>query len=235
MGYIPSSTTQNLHAYLTQVGRYNLLFKKASDFQIKYFSLHDNDVNYIIASENINLDFNKLPKGFVPDITGDDDDCIRSVAQAHIVDANSIIIPGKEFVRSVFVGFEKPTFTVTPTPAPNSVDFTGSINLVLTPPSNGVSITTQESNSTSFVVYVESTQGPINNVKINGKSNQSEVVTFGNSTTNTITFDFSKDTTTVNNPPKLIDSNIILRIKDLQYATLKGGQQSYTHSITLTV
>ena len=72
MGYIPSSTTQNLHAYLTQVGRYNLLFKKASDFQIKYFSLHDNDVNYIIASENINLDFNKLPKGFVPDITGDD-------------------------------------------------------------------------------------------------------------------------------------------------------------------
>jgi hypothetical protein len=92
MGYIPSSTTQTLQAYLTQQGRYNLLFKNAADFQVKYFSLHDNDVNYIIAAESVNLDFNKLPNGFVPDITGDGNDCIRSVAQAHIVDANSIIL-----------------------------------------------------------------------------------------------------------------------------------------------
>jgi hypothetical protein len=92
MGYTPSSSTQTLYAYLTQKGRINLLFSSATDSQVKYFTLHDDDINYSISSLNSNT--NKLPKGFVPDITGDNDDCIRSVAQAHFVDESNYLIWG---------------------------------------------------------------------------------------------------------------------------------------------
>jgi PKD repeat protein len=94
MGYVPSSDTQTLYAYLTQKGRQNLLFGDKTAFTATYFSLHDNDVNYNIASKIINFDYNKLKKGFVPDITGDNDDCIRSVAESYIVDENSYLIYG---------------------------------------------------------------------------------------------------------------------------------------------
>jgi hypothetical protein len=237
MGYIPTSTTQTLYAYLTQEGRFNLLFKDAVDFQVKYFSLHDNDVNYIIASEIINSQFNKLPKGFVPDITGDNDDCIRSVAQAHIVDANSIINPGLNgavFVRPVFVGFTQSRNTpFAANPATNS--FTGSINLELTPPTNGTEITDEELTNTSFSVYVINKQGPIKNILINGKANQSEVLTFDGSLLKNINFSFEKDNSIATNQNQTIESNILLGIKDLKYATLKGGAQSYTYSLSLTI
>jgi len=94
MGYVPSSATQTLYAYLTQKGRYFLLFSSATESTVKYFSLHDDDINYRISSKNVNSDYNKLPRGFVPDITGDDDDCIRSVSVAHIVDATSYLYTG---------------------------------------------------------------------------------------------------------------------------------------------
>jgi hypothetical protein len=237
MGYVPSSTTQNLYAYLTQKGRYNLLFENADAFQVKYFSLHDNDVNYIIAAESINSQFNKLPKGFVPDITGDNDDCIRSIAQAHIVDANSVIIPGVngvEFVRPVYVGFTQSKNT--PFAAnPDLNNFTGSITLELTPPSNGTEITDEELANTSFVVYLESKQGPIKNVLIEGKPNESETLAFDFTLTKTVNFSFEKDNTNASNQNQNFNSNIVLAIKDLKYATLKGGAQSYTYSLTLTI
>jgi PKD repeat protein len=94
MGYIPSSSTQTLYAYLTQKGRYNLLFGNAVASRVTHFSLHDNDIKYDVSSNIINFNYNKLPKGFVPDITGDNDNCIRSVAQAYIVDENSYLIWG---------------------------------------------------------------------------------------------------------------------------------------------
>jgi len=94
MGYIPSSSTQTLYAYLTQKGRYNLLFGNAVSSRVTHFSLHDNDIKYDVSSNIINFNYNKLPKGFVPDITGDNDNCIRSVAQAYIVDENSYLIWG---------------------------------------------------------------------------------------------------------------------------------------------
>jgi hypothetical protein len=237
MGYIPSSTTQTLYAYLTQKGRYNLLFENADAFQIKYFSLHDNDINYIIASETINSQFNKLPKGFVPDITGDNDDCIRSVAQAHIVDANSIINPGvdgAEFVRPVFVGFtQSRNIPFAANPATNS--FTGSFNFELTPPTNNTTITDEELTNSSFSVYVISKKGPIKNILINGKANQSEVLTFDGSLLKTVNFSFDKDNSIATNQNQTIESNIIFGIKDLKYATLKGGAQSYTYSLSLTI
>lgn len=237
MGYVPSSTTQTLYAYLTQKGRYNLLFENADAFQVKYFSLHDNDINYIIASETINSQFNKLPKGFVPDITGDNDDCIRSIAQAHIVDANSIINPsvnGAVFVRPVYVGFtQSKNAPFAANPATNS--FTGSISLELTPPTNGTEITDEELTNTSFSVYVISKQGPIKNILINGKANQSEVLTFDSSLLKSVNFSFEKDNSIATNQNQTIDSNILLGIKDLKYATLKGGAQSYTYSLSLTI
>jgi hypothetical protein len=238
MGYVPSSTTQNLYAYLTQKGRQYLLFENAEKFQIKYFSLHDNDVDYTVASEMINSQYNKLPKGFVPDITGDDDDCIRSIAQAYIVDANSIINPGVngvEFVRPVFVGF---TQSRNPSPIaanPDLNNFTGSITLELTPPTNGTEITDEEIANTSFIVYVESIQGPIKNVSINGKLNESEVISFDSSLITTVNFSFEKDNINASNQNQDFNSNIVLAIKDLKYATLKGGAQTYTYSITLTI
>lgn len=234
MGYIPSSATQTLYAYLTQKGRFNLLFSSATASTVKYFSLHDNDVNYIIASEIINSQFNKLPKGFVPDITGDNDDCIRSVAQGHIVDANSIINPGAEFVRPVYLGFTQSrnqSFAA----RPDLNTFTGSITLELTPPSNGTEITDEEFANTSFVVYVENKQGPIKNVLINGSANQSEVLSFGGSLITTVNFSFEKDNSIATNQNQTIDSNIVFGIKDLEYATLKGGAQTYTYSLSLTI
>jgi len=237
MGYVPSSTTQTLYAYLTQKGRYNLLFENADAFQVKYFSLHDNDVDYTVASEIINSQYNKLPKGFVPDITGDDDDCIRSIAQAYIVDANSIINPGVngvEFVRPVFVGFTQSKNT--PFAAnPDLNNFTGSITLELTPPSNGTEITDEELANTSFVVYLESKQGPIKNVLIEGKPNESETLAFDFTLTKTVNFSFEKDNTNASNQNQNFNSNIVLAIKDLKYATLKGGAQTYTYSLTLTI
>ncbi len=94
MGFIPSSSTRTLYAYLTQTGRYNLLFGDSAASKVAKFTLHDNDINYDIASNIINFNYNKLARGFVPDITGDNDDCIRSVAQAYIVDENSYLIWG---------------------------------------------------------------------------------------------------------------------------------------------
>jgi hypothetical protein len=94
MGYLPSSSTRTLYAYLTQKGRYNLLFSSATASTVTYFSLHDDDINYRVTSKKISSQFNKLPKGFVPDITGDgfDNDCIISVSQAHIVDDSNYLI-----------------------------------------------------------------------------------------------------------------------------------------------
>ena len=94
MGFIPSSSTRTLYAYLTQKGRYNLLFEDAVKSRVTHFTLHDSDINYDVASNIINFNYNKLARGFVPDVTGDNDDCIRSVAQAYIVDENSYLIWG---------------------------------------------------------------------------------------------------------------------------------------------
>ena len=117
MGYTPSSSTQTLYAYLTQKGRINLLFSSATDSQVKYFTLHDDDINYSISSLNSNT--NKLPKGFVPDITGDNDDCIRSVAQAHFVDESNYLIWGGTLAPPPTPTPTPPTPTPTPpTPTP---------------------------------------------------------------------------------------------------------------------
>ena len=49
MGYIQQSNTKKIYAYLTQLGKEKIISGDTIDFQVKYFSLHDEDINYIIA------------------------------------------------------------------------------------------------------------------------------------------------------------------------------------------
>ncbi len=72
MGYIPSGDTSILSAYLTQRGRELLLNGTETDITAVYFALGDSDRNY-------RNDFS-LTNGFVPDLTGDNSDCILSLA-----------------------------------------------------------------------------------------------------------------------------------------------------------
>ena len=91
MGFIPSSSTQTLSAYLTQQGRTYILKGNKQDFQVKYFSLHDSDINYIIANNIVLANYNNLPNGFVPDITGDISECIKSIANGITPNENSYL------------------------------------------------------------------------------------------------------------------------------------------------
>lgn len=117
MGYVLTSPTQTLYAYLTQKGRNNLLFEDSYNFKIAYFSLHDDDVNYKITSNLVNSEYNKLPEGFVPDVTGDGDVCIRSVAEANTVNTENYLIFGGEFIEAPAPPLPPPT-PVPPTPPP---------------------------------------------------------------------------------------------------------------------
>lgn len=92
MSFIPQSATKTLNAYLTQLGRKFILDGNKEDFQIEYFSLHDDDTNYLIASNIISANtYNTLKSGFVPDITGDIDSCIKSIANATNVNVNTTL------------------------------------------------------------------------------------------------------------------------------------------------
>jgi hypothetical protein len=79
MGFVTSSSTIQLYAYLTQYARERIFNGDTNEFQAKYFSLHDEDVNYKITS-NLDGTINQpLTSGFIPDITGDPDNCIKSM------------------------------------------------------------------------------------------------------------------------------------------------------------
>jgi len=92
MGFIPQINTKTLYAYLTPKGREYILYGNKEDFQIAYFTLHDDDVNYFVSaniSAGTTSKYLTLPSGFVPDITGDADTCIKSIAQGTNIDTMS--------------------------------------------------------------------------------------------------------------------------------------------------
>lgn len=72
MGFIPTGNSTQLTAYLTQRGRELLLNGTEQDVEINFFALGDSDTNYKIA--------NNLTAGFVPDLSGDNTDCVISLA-----------------------------------------------------------------------------------------------------------------------------------------------------------
>ena len=70
MGFISSGDSVTLTGYLTQTGREYLLKNDKSNFKI---TLGDSDSNYFIE--------NFLITGFVPDVSGDNFDCIKSLSK----------------------------------------------------------------------------------------------------------------------------------------------------------
>jgi len=99
MGFVPSSSTIQLYAYITQYGRERILNGIESEFTITQFSLHDDDINYQTAKEIITditggTTYNLVSSGFIPDITGDIDTCIKSLAKG-------LEIKGSYLTRSI--------------------------------------------------------------------------------------------------------------------------------------
>lgn len=84
MGYIASSATITLRAFLTQKGRELLINGTDVDVTSAFFSLGDSDSNY-------NVDYGLEP-GYVPDLSGDDSGCVRSVAENVGINYNAIYL-----------------------------------------------------------------------------------------------------------------------------------------------
>ncbi len=82
MGFVSSASTLIISAYLTHRGRELYLLGDDNDILTKYFSLGDSDANYYTsASEIINTDDkNLLTNGFIPDLTGALDSCLKPIA-----------------------------------------------------------------------------------------------------------------------------------------------------------
>jgi hypothetical protein len=78
MGFVPSSSTIQLYAYFTEYAREKIFNGDIIDFKVTEFSLHDDDVNYLITSNSNGTTNQPLTSGFLPDITGDIDSCIKS-------------------------------------------------------------------------------------------------------------------------------------------------------------
>jgi hypothetical protein len=78
MGFVPSSSTIQLYAYFTEYARERIFNGDVPDFKVTHFSLHDDDVNYLITSSSDGSTNKPLESGFIPDITGDIDSCIKS-------------------------------------------------------------------------------------------------------------------------------------------------------------
>jgi hypothetical protein len=82
MGYIQQSNTKKIYAYLTQKGKQNFITGDTKDFQVAYFSLHDEDVNYKISAQLTSPStYNTLKSGFISDITGDNDFCSPNISE----------------------------------------------------------------------------------------------------------------------------------------------------------
>ncbi len=114
MGFISSSSTLDISAYLTYAGRKAILSGQTSDSQIKFFTLGDSDVDYNIAKETLFGSPNKniLTSGFVPDLTGDNNGCIKSLADGITIRyalQSGIVAPAPA-----------PTTPTTPVPTPTT-------------------------------------------------------------------------------------------------------------------
>ena len=74
MGFISSGQSNGMIIYLTPKAIEYMMGKKSSssDLSITYFSLGDSDANY-----NLNK---PLGVGFVPDLSGDDLNCLGNIA-----------------------------------------------------------------------------------------------------------------------------------------------------------
>jgi hypothetical protein len=72
MGFISKNNKVVLSAFLTQKGREFMINGSLEDFQVKYYSMADPDVNYLVESN--------LSSGFIPDLSGNHEGSVRSLA-----------------------------------------------------------------------------------------------------------------------------------------------------------
>jgi hypothetical protein len=242
MAFLPSASTKTLYAYLTQKGREYVLSGDQLQFRVTQFSLHDDDVNYNISKVLVNDEYNKLPKGFVPDITGDDDDCVSSIAAGIYVNLGCRITGDTsgtlKQTRDIYVGFNS---TIYNAPAPTNITqdtFSDSTNITvsLSPPENDFdSITSNEISNTNFFIVVTFKSQSITNVKINGIVNQSPSLTFSNSPSLTLSLTFDKDNSISSQGDRTYDSKIEMEIVSASGALLKSGFNKFTYNIPLTI
>ncbi len=82
MGFVTNSDKITLNAFYTQKGRAFYLNGTDSDKKIKYFALGDSDTNYRTSSTPVENEIynNTLESGFVPDLSGNYDSCLKTVA-----------------------------------------------------------------------------------------------------------------------------------------------------------
>jgi hypothetical protein len=66
MGFIPQVSTKTLYAYLTPLGRQFILDGDKEDFQVAFFSLHDDDVDYKVTTNSDGTVNQPLTSGFIP-------------------------------------------------------------------------------------------------------------------------------------------------------------------------
>ena len=77
MSFISSASTITLTAYLTNKGRNFLIDGTKKDIEITKFVLGDSDTDYNLTSQSTP---NLLSSGNMPDITGDNTGCVKSVS-----------------------------------------------------------------------------------------------------------------------------------------------------------
>lgn len=115
MGFVPSSSTIQLYAYFTEYARERIFNGDVPDFQVTQFSLHDEDINYQISKKTIGTDssgnilYNTLQSGFLPDITGDIDSCIKSNKNSIVFGRN--MLTGSTQVSTPVLGCTDSTAT----------------------------------------------------------------------------------------------------------------------------
>jgi hypothetical protein len=241
MAFLPTSTTQTLYAYLTQKGREYVFTGNKEQFQITQFTLHDNDINYYIAKNLVNLQYNKLPRGFVPDITGDNDDCVLSVALGVHENLGSIITGTTSSTlrstRDLFLSFNAASYTA-PAPGDNVLTFNDfdNIQVLLTPPTNDINpLTEEEIQKTTFRVTATFANQYVKNIKINGSVNQSPLLAFPNTTgVLPINLSFEKNVP-VGTPSQTVQAQITLDITNESYATLNQSIRTFNYYIPLKV
>jgi hypothetical protein len=99
MGFVTSSSTIQLYAYMTQYARERILNGNEEEYKITHFSLHDDDINYKVAKNEIGTDatggtiYNLVSSGFIPDITGDIDNCVKSLSKGVTIKGSYLTAP----------------------------------------------------------------------------------------------------------------------------------------------
>ena len=222
MAFIAQTNTKTLYAYLTPKGRQYILDGDKEDFQIAYFSLHDDDVNYQISSNiSAGTTYYTLQSGFIPDITGDNDNCIKSIAKGTTVNMQSTLFAtdntnsvgkigsnGDINQRNLTFGIANLTLTLLPDVVSNAnIDFSFTVNLTAPNESDSeaaaplnqiaAAITPAERLNSKFYIIISNPTSQIKDIKINNKATSLD-------SENLISFTGTSNLITLNNSFKFI-------------------------------